>query len=185
MKDKKKEPAKFKGPIKYLSFSPHGDPEGFVLANGTFVKVPPHSLLLKDLFKIGATVSGEGELLTEKPNRVVHRAKVHQGKKVMSDDSGTKDHRESLKEIHKKDLKARKSAPSEKIKIKGTVVAVGTKPKGEVDRIIFQDGFSVHVPKEMELSANDIAVGDKFEIKGESRAYGKNCFVKAESVKQI
>jgi hypothetical protein len=182
MKHAKKE---FKGSILYISLSPHGDPEGVVLEDGSFIKAPPHSLVAKELFKVGAMVTGEGELLVESPNRVFHHVVIKSGSKVMSDDSGSKDDREDLKEKHKADLKTRKDAKDEPLVLKGKLVAIATKPKGEVDRFIFEDGTSVHISKEIELDADDCELGAMFEVKGKARNYGTSRFLKADSVKAL
>ena len=177
-----KKQTKFNGKIAYISCSPHGDPEGIVLEHGSFIKVPPHSLLKKELFKIDSDVSGAGELVTETPNAVIHHAVVKIGKIAASDDSVPPHKRDELKEKHEKDLKKRKDAPSKEITLSGVVVALGTKPKGEVDRIILADGTSVHVPKHVELSSEDFEIGATVEIEGEARHYKGMRFLKAKSV---
>jgi hypothetical protein len=173
----------FSGTIQYVSCSPHGDPEGIVLDDGTFVKVPPHSLRDKESFRDGIEVTGFGVLLTKEPNRVFHHAKVQIGERILSDDSGLKEERDYLKERHKKELEKRKDSPSEKMELKGKIVAVGTKPKGEVDRLILDDGTSVHLPKEVKLDARAVRIGDTFKIVGEARRYKHLRFLKAESVR--
>ena len=177
-----KKQTKFSGPITYISCSPHGDPEGIVLEDGSFIKVPPHSLLNKDLIVIGAEASGCGELVTETPNPVLHHAVLTIGKITVSDDSVPPHERDELKERHEQDLEKRKDAPSKKLTLNGVVVALGTKPKGEVDRIILADGTSVHVPKHVELSSEDFEIGATVEVEGEARVYGSLRFVKAKSV---
>ena len=180
-----KKTTEFKGTIRFISCSPHGEPEGVVLDDGTFIKVPPHSLLAKDLFVVGGLVSGNGELLTTMPNKVFHRAKIQQGKKLLADDSGKKHEREELKDQHKKDLKHRKDARSTNVKISGKVIAVGTKPKGEVDRLIFDDGTSVHIPKDVNLASSEVEIGDLFEVKGVARSFHKLRFLKAETIRPL
>ena len=184
MKEKMKR-TEFSGAIRFVSISPHGDPEGVVLDNGSFIKMPPHSVKEKGLFKVGAVVSGSGELLTESPNRVFHHAKVEQDKKILADDSMEKPEREGPKEKPKEDKMTRQDAPANQIKMSGKVVAVGTKPKGEVDRMIFDDGTSVHIPKEVELSSKEVKIGDRFEVEGEARLYNKRRFLKAETIRHL
>jgi len=184
MKKTKKRNA-FSGIIELISCSPHGEPEGVVLDDGSFVKVPPHSLKAKDLFKIGAAVKGSGELLTEVPNKVFHHVKLLQGQKVLADDSMKKQARETLKDLHKKEMENIKEAPSKKMKLSGVIAAVGTKPKGEVDRLIFIDGTSVHLKKDIDLSIKDVQIGDIFEVRGKSRRYNESLFFKAESVRHL
>lgn len=175
----------FRGEIKYVSLSPHGDPEGIVLDDGSFVKAPPHSLVAKERFAIGALVSGEGGLVTEEPNRVFHHARIQLGTTVLADDSVPKEKRESLKEKHKADLKTRKDAKDEVMVLTGKLVAVATKPKGEVDRLILEDGTSIHVPKEIELWSEDCELGTTFEVRGQTRTYGSSRFVKAFEVRAL
>lgn len=54
-KEKKSQRAEFKGHIEHISVSPHGDPEGIVLEDGTFIKIPPHSLVAKDEIRKGGS----------------------------------------------------------------------------------------------------------------------------------
>jgi len=175
----------FQGLVKYISLSPHGDPEGVVLADGTFVKAPPHSLVAKELFKVGTELSGEGHMIGEEPNRVFHHAQIRAGKKVIADDSVADHEREKLKEKHKADLKQREDAEDEIITLKGTVAAIATKPKGEVDRVILEDGTSIHIPKDVESMRDDWAIGSAVEVKGKARTYGQARFLKAEKIKHL
>ena len=124
-----KKQTKFSGRIAYISCSPHGDPEGIVLEDGSFIKVPPHSLLEKDLLKGDAQASGTGELVAETPNAVIHHAVVKIGKVTASDDSVPPRERDELKEKHEKDLEKRKDAPSKKITLNGVIVALSTSRK--------------------------------------------------------
>jgi len=181
--DKKKEVSSFEGRIKMISCSPHGDPEGIVLENGAFIKTPPHSLLAKEKFEIGTTIHGEGELIASEPNEVFHHAQVMSGKTMLSDDSIDKDSKEELKEKHKAEIKKRKDQPGKVLKTSGTIAALASKPKGELDRILLTDGTSIHIPKDLELSAEDFELGAVVEAKGEFRDYGSMKFLKAESVK--
>ncbi len=176
--------SKFSGTIKYISVSPHGDPEGLVFDDGTFVKTPPHSLLNGELIKVGASVEGEGELIGGESAQVFHHAKVVIGGRRVADDSIDKEKKEALKEQHKKDIKARDEAPLVKANIRGKAVAFGVKPKGEIDRIIMADGTSVHVPKDIEISKDDFSVGDMLDVRGESRSFGDLRFVKADKVQR-
>lgn len=184
MKDSKKR-TRFAGSIQLITCSSHGEPEGIVLKDGTFLKIPPHSLQAKDLFKVGAAVKGSGELLTKTPNRVFQHVKLLKGQKVLADDSMKKRAREALKEHHKKELKTMKETPSKKVKLAGVIAAIGTKPKGEVDRLVFADGTSVHLKKELELSPRDIHIGESYEVTGKSRKYAGSLFLKAESLRHL
>ncbi|RZA07802.1 MAG: hypothetical protein EOP11_06660 [Proteobacteria bacterium] len=175
----------FEGTIKYVSLSPHGDPEGIVLDDGSFVKAPPHSLVKKELFKVGAKVSGTGEIISEEPHPVLHHAQIKAGSEILSDDSGDEDEREELKEAHKADLKSRPDAKEEKLTLKGRIAAIATKPKGEVDRVILEDGTSIHVSKDMKLTRDDCEIGSMIQVEGKTRLYGVARFMKAEIIKQL
>ncbi len=172
----------FTGTIKFVSLSPHGDPEGIVLSGGEFIKIPPHSLLDKKLLKVGAKVSGEGELINREPNQVFHHVQVKVGSRLTADDSMNEDKKEKLKERHKAEMKDRPHPADKALKVKGVLIAVATKPKGEVDRMIFEDGTSVHIPKELEIEAGDCELGSEVIIRGQSRSYGEGRFIKAEAV---
>ena len=179
---------KFSGKIEFISYSPHGDPEGIVLKDGVFIRIPPHSLLDANAFKVGAEISGEGELAAESVAPVYHHAKVMSGRTLVADDSGTKEERESLKTQHKRDLEGRrKSEPKmEDMEISGKVVALGRSPKGEIDRVILEDGTSIHISKEAKLGPKErkgLKVGSQIEVEGEGRAFGKTRFIKADHLK--
>lgn len=182
---KVKETKEFSGAIQFISLSPHGDTEGIVLDDGSFIKVPPHSLTANGLFKVGDFISGSGEVVNMTPNPVIHHAKVMQGRKVLADDSLDKQHRDAMREQHRKDINDRNESPFIQVKIKGKVVAVGTKPNHEVDRLIFADGTSVHISKDIEMPTDEIDIGDMFEVTGEARMFDKNRFLKAESVRAL
>lgn len=115
-------------------------------------------------------------------NRTFHRVQLKVGKKIISDDTLDPKTNEELKEKHKRANKEKPEIRSEKIVFEGKVVAFGSKPKGEIDRILFADGTSVHVPKDIDLESEDIAVGNELRIEGESRVFGDLRFVKAKSV---
>lgn len=190
MDKKRKLPSqKISGLITHVSVSPHGDPEGVVIDGSTFVKIPPHSLIKADLLKVGAMVFVDGELVAEEPNQVVHHSRLLVEKTCAADDSVSKKEREKLKEAHKMDLKKRQAikpdSKGEHVELRGRAVAFGLKPKGELDRIIFDDGTSVHVKDEVEFHAEDIAVGDEFEIQGLRKKFGAQTFIKAEKVKHL
>jgi hypothetical protein len=172
----------FEGTITQLSLSPHGDPEGVVLDSGAFVKVPPHSLLAKEAFRLGLRISEEGEEISSELNPVFHHAKLKAEGKTLSDDSLDKKAKEDLKEKHHEENKRREKAPGKPVSYMGRLVAVDTKPKGEVDRLIFEDGTSVHIPKEIELWASDLKLGEEIKVKGEGRRYGDSLMIRAEKI---
>ncbi len=68
-----------------------------MLEDGTFVKVPPHSLVKKESFAVGEEITGEGHLINEEPNRVFHHARVKLGNAIIADDSGPEPEREKAK----------------------------------------------------------------------------------------
>lgn len=178
----------FSGVVKFISCSPHGDPEAVVLEDGMFVRIPPHSLLEKADLTIGAEIEGSGELVDHESAKTIHHARIMKGKRVLADDSGSKEDREELKEKHKKDLEKRRKSEDklEEIELSGTIAAIGYSPKGEPDRILLTDGTSIHLSKEMKLGPKErkgLKVGAKVEVEGESRSFDKMKFVKASDVK--
>lgn len=180
MKHKRKS---FSGSIRYISASPHGDPEGIVLDDGAFVKAPPHSLIKRDAFVIGALVSGEGDLIADAPNPVYHHALIRCGDEVLADDSVDHEEREELKAKHEADLARRRDAKDFVATVQGKVVAVAVKPKGEIDRLVLEDGTSIHVPKHLEIE--DVDLGSAVEIAGKLRVYERLTFMKADSVRRL
>jgi hypothetical protein len=164
-----KEQSKFSGTICYISSSPHGEVDGIVLDDGGFIKLPPHSVLEPKKIKVGTQVNGSGERLNLKPNSVYHHVIVRSEDVVLADDQGEHHDKKRLQKVRVS-------------KIVGKLVAIGTKPKGEVDRMILDDGTSVHLSKDFELFADDMLIGRKYEVEGEVRSFENLKFCKAESV---
>ncbi|RYZ90421.1 MAG: hypothetical protein EOP04_03965 [Proteobacteria bacterium] len=163
-----KDLTKFSGTIRFISLSPHGEVEGVVLDDSSFVKLPPHSVILPYLISVGSEVSGTGERLTTKPNAVFHHVLLKSGHDVLADDQTF-----GKKSKHTLPLKS---------KLVGKLVSIGIKPKGEVDRLIFDNGISVHLSKELDLSSEDMMIGQTYEVMGEVRSFESLTFCKADSV---
>jgi hypothetical protein len=81
-----KEQSKFSGTIRFVSSSPHGEVEGVVLEDGSFIKLPPHSILEVSQIKVGALVSGSGERLNLEPNAVFHHVLLKTGDLILAND---------------------------------------------------------------------------------------------------
>ncbi len=168
-----KEQTKFSGSIQFISSSPHGEVEGIVLDDGSFIKLPPHSVLKPDQIAIGAKVSGTGDRITLRPNPVYHHVILKMGALTLADDQAEKGgpkHRKALEKVSR---------------ITGKLVSIGTRPKGEVDRMILDDGTSIHLSKELELFADDMRIGQSYEITGDLRSFDKLTYLKAESVQVL
>ena len=172
----------FKGKIKIIISSPYGEPEGAVLDDGTFIKIPPHSLIHAELIKVGASVSGEGELIPGALNPVFHHVKFKVVKDLVANDQGTPHEREKLKEKHKKALSKIKESEFEDMTVRSQVEAIGVKPKGGIDRIILTDGTSVHLPKELYLDSSKIHVGDTLNIEGAGKQFKSLKFMRASVI---
>lgn len=172
----------FKGKIKLICSSPYGEPEGAVLDDGTFIKIPPHSLIHAERIKIGASVSGEGEIIPSAANPVFHHVRFKVVKDLVANDQGTHHERKMLKEKHKKAISKMKELEFEEMTVRSRVEAIGVKPKGEVDRIILTDGTSVHLPKELHLDSSKIHVGNILNIEGVGKYFKSLKFMKASAV---
>ena len=174
----------FTGKIKMVSSSPHGTPEGVVLDDGAFIKIPPHSILDADKIKTGANISGNGELIASKPNQVFHHVVAKIGNTIVSNDQGTPKEKDALKEKHKEenDLKNKAHAEYKDITVNGKVFSLSVKPSGEVDRMMLEDGTAVHLPKELLLDYKKVKLGDTLKIEGQGQTFKDLKFLKARSV---
>ena len=174
----------FKGKIKMVSSSPHGTPEGVVLDNGAFIKIPPHSILDEEKIKTGATISGNGELISTMPNQVFHHVVAKIGNTIVSDDQGTATETEALKKQHKKEIdrKVNNRVDYKDITLNGKVFSLGLKPNGEVDRMMLEDGTAVHIPRELLLDYKKVKLGDTLKIVGEGQTFKDLKFLKAKSI---
>jgi len=174
----------FAGKIKMVSSSPHGTPEGVVLDNGAFIKIPPHSILDAEKIKAGSNISGNGELIATKPNKVFHHVVAKIGNTIVSDDQGTPKEKDSLKQKHKKEIELKNRALPEykDITVCGKVFSLAVKPNGEVDRMMLEDGTAVHLPKELLLDYKKVSLGDTLKIEGKGKTFKDLKFLKAKAI---
>jgi len=172
----------FRGKIKVISSSPYGEPEGAVLEDGTFIKLPPHSLIRAERIKVGASVSGCGELISSAMNPVFHHVRFKVVKDLVANDQGSFHERRKLKEAHKKALSKLENIEFIDMKVKSRVEAIGVKSKGKINRVILVDGTTVHLPKDLYLDSSKIKVGDVLNIEGEGKRFKSLKFLKASSV---
>ncbi len=174
---------RFGGTVLQLSISGHGETEGVMLDTNSFVKIPPHSVLLTGKIKVGSVVSGSGVEIADRPNSVFYHAQVVIGKKLVADDSGHEKARTKSKEVHQARLKASNEKVVEKKTIAvARIAGIAVKPKGEVDRMLLSDGTSAHMPKELELKSKDFNLGDLIQLNGKGRTFGKNKFLHVKTV---
>lgn len=174
----------FVGKIKMVSSSPQGTPEGVVLDNGAFIKIPPHSILDASKIEIGANISGNGELIATKPNPVFHHVLAKIGSVVVSNDQGSHQDKDELKGKHKKeiDLNAKPHPEYRDVMVSGKVFSLAVKPNGEVDRMMLEDGTAVHLPKELLLDYKKVKLGDTLKIEGEGQTFKNLKFLRAKSI---
>ena len=182
-----KEMKPFAGKIKMVSSSPRGTAEGVVLDNGTFIKIPPHSILDAEKVKAGANISGHGELIAKIPNEVFHRVIAKIGNTVVSNDQGTPKETDALKKSHKLELESKAEQPAEfeDVTISGKVFSLAVKPNGEVDRVMLEDGTAVHLPEELLLDYKKLKTGDALKIEGKGTTFKNLKFLKAKSISPI
>lgn len=155
-----------------------------MLDSNSFVKIPPHSILVIDKLKIGSVVTGTGVEIADRPNSVFYHAKVMIGKKLVADDSGPEKAREKSKEVHHAKLEVLAAKVTEtKTVAKARIVGLAVKPKGEIDRMLLSDGTSAHIPKELKLKSKNFNIGDLIQLKGKGRNFGKNKFLHVKTVK--
>jgi hypothetical protein len=147
-----------------------GKLEGFTVS-GTFVKLPPHHDHERALAKlaVGDSVEVRGEVIATKPNVVLHHVSVTCDGEVVFDHD----------EIEKRD-----KPPERRHKAKtlvGTVVAVGTRKHGEIDRLLLSGNVSVHLDKHAELEL-DVSLGDVLRVKGVGTKFRRAVFVRASAI---
>jgi hypothetical protein len=180
-----KEMKSFAGKIKMVSSSPQGTTEGIVLENGTYIKIPPHSILDSDKIQAGANISGNGEMITEKPNQVFHHVITKIGNRVVSNDQGTPTENDALIKSHKLNSKAKGPAEYKNITVSGKVFSLAVKPNGEVDRVMLEDGTAVHLPTELLLDYKTLKLGDTLKVEGEGSNFKNLKFLKAKSISPV
>jgi hypothetical protein len=174
--------SKFKGTITQISLSPHGMPEGIVLDSEVFVKIPPHTLINPELLQVGAEVTGSGESSQYKLNKTIRHAQVFIDDELVADDQLGPKENDELKEKHHKDIKKMKAPKKNLLTREGTVIAVSSKKHGEVDRLLLDDGTSVHIPKEIEVHEDDFKLGDLMYIEGEGQEFEDHSFLRAQFI---
>ena len=160
-----------------VSVSPHGEPEGLVLEDGSFVKVPPHTVLLAALFQPGRAVEIWAEKLTDTPNPVYHHAVVSMGGTPATADPADKAGEQARKERHRRSHEGQKLGPGRLGVVQGKVVAVGCAPDGRVDRLLLESGASAHIPTGVGTT-QPFKPGDEVEIAGEIRSFPLGEFIK-------
>lgn len=176
--------SRFSGTVLQLSISPHGETEGVMLDTNSFVKLPPHSILVANKIKVGSVIAGNGVEIAERPNSVFYHAQVMIGKKLVADDSGHEKERTKSKEVHHARLEAIESKVVEKKTIAvARISGIAVKPKGEVDRMLLSDGTSAHIPKDLKLKSKDFNLGDLIQLNGKGRTFGKNKFLHVKTIK--
>ena len=175
----------FAGKIKMVSSSPQGTPEGVVLDSGTFIKIPPHSILDADKIKMGSNISGNGELIATKPNQVFHHVVAKVGTTIVSDDQVTPKETDALKEKHKKEIDLKTHAEYKDITVNGKVFSLAVKPNGEVDRMMLEDGTTVHLPEELLLDYKKVKLGETLKIEGKGQTFKDLKFLKAKLITPV
>ena len=190
----------FSGRVKLVSVSPHGDPEGFWLEDDTFVKVPPHTVLARERFRVGNLAEGSGELFelasgaegntalsARGVDRVFHRALVLLDGVPATSDPEDKALDETLKAQHKQVNEARKGAvPGREITLSARILGLGLRPHGprEVDRLFLEGNVSAHLPKELHAETADLKLGDAVTVVGEAREFALGTFLKVKALRR-
>lgn len=172
----------FKGTVRQISLSPHGHPEGLFLDNGTFVRIAPHTLLKESDIKVGTHVEGTGELRKSKFFQTIKHAKLFIRGELVANDQIAKKEDRILKARHREINQTIDVSPEKLCQADGTIIALSTKKKGIVDRLLLSGGVSVHVPKSLDVSEEEVHIGDVLHVEGQGRNFGRHTFIKASFI---
>lgn len=155
----KGEAASAKGKVAGYTLTPKGDVDGFLLDDGTQVRVPPHlSAALVFTARPGDAVTVTGERRRESP--------VIEAREVRNDASGAVLD-EPAPGGGKRGRDAREAGP---MRVDGKVRFALRGPKGELDGAVLEDGTVLRVPpREAGRDAAKLAPGQTVRAEGPGR----------------
>jgi hypothetical protein len=173
----------FSAPFQRYLLAPNGRPMGLMLADGTFIFTPGHTLS-KDapVLQTGAKLDVEGAVKRTATGAVVKHAVVKVNGSVIADASKAhgrharrgKGHHEGGKERHGKhhvELKPVSGA--------GQVAAIVSSPKGRVHALVLTDGTTAVAHN---LETLGLKVGDRVSVSGMGGVYPLGKSVRIEKI---
>lgn len=172
----------FSAPFQRYLLAPNGKTMGLMLADGTFVGTPGHSLPADaPALQTGTKLDIEGVVKATPTGKIVQRAVVKVGGNVLADASKAhgrhahrgQGHHGEGKEHHKKHAELKPVTGA------GQIAAIVSGPKGRIHALVLTDGTTAVGHG---LDAMNLKVGDKISVAGMGGVYPLGKSVRVEKL---
>ena len=178
----------FEGLVRVLSISSTGEIDGLVIEDGSFVEIAPYAFVEGLTVKIGDLISGEGELVEQRPHRIFRLATLFKGDVMIANENTPLGEREAMSEAHRHAendlirLSGYDLAHQELENLSGTLMAVNLRAVGSIERLVFENQASVHLPERFQLSLGDVEIGEFMTVRGRVAKFENGIYVLADRV---
>jgi hypothetical protein len=167
-------PLTVQGRIDELTYGPDGRPDGIVLKDHTVAIFRPELFTEVERPNKGDMISLSGIQTRSSPNRVFEKIVLRKGTHVIVDDSQSSPIPPPV-------------IPAQIVNFRATdrssdLFAVGTRPDGQIDRLILKDGTTIQIPGNAYVDPAGLRLGEKISVHGAGLSFGDGRFIRAFDV---
>ena len=163
------------GAVTQVLLTPHGDPDGLILRDGTLVRFPPHTVLEPSALRIGSEVHAEGEAAMSPSGITLFDSTVEAANRRIVDAEA------------EPSPGTRPPPPHERpalvpLSVAGKVRVLLSNREGVIDGFVLEDGSVVHAGPRAGLSQLGVAPSVQVVASGMGGSYDAGRSLRAETL---